>query len=245
MIHKLIVALSDLDAASKGWDLLFQYHGRPSGIYAADEYLAGLEAVRGYVPFFESRCDPKLIMAKSTELCLVVVRLTYLRDGLGGTRSDKPMFVRKLCFRTSSFPPVVSEKETHQWPSGSYLYQVIGDPKFADRVGYVSAVTCGLTGLNAHQQVERITYNALPATLTGGSLHDTPSVLHTLSSGTYGRHVVPAVPPAAEPNRVQEYVAVRDAMLSRSMVCAYIEIVTHSRTMGKLRILRAEAVFLR
>ncbi len=37
----------DLDAASKGWDLLFQYHGRPSGIYAADEYLAGLEAVRG------------------------------------------------------------------------------------------------------------------------------------------------------------------------------------------------------
>lgn len=39
----------DLDAASVGWDLLFQYHGRPSGIYAADEYLAGLEAVRGYV----------------------------------------------------------------------------------------------------------------------------------------------------------------------------------------------------
>ncbi|KAA1468402.1 hypothetical protein DENSPDRAFT_463211 [Dentipellis sp. KUC8613] len=81
---------SDLDRASQGWDLLFQYHGRPSGIYAADEYLAGLEAVRG------------------TELCLVV----------------ETMF------------------------SGSYLYQVIGDPKFADRV-------------------ERITYNALPATLTG------------------------------------------------------------------------------
>ncbi|TBU30569.1 hypothetical protein BD309DRAFT_951719 [Dichomitus squalens] len=81
---------SDLDVASKGWDLLFQYHGRPSGIYAADEYLAGLEAVRG------------------TELCLVV----------------ETMF------------------------SGSYLYQVIGDPKFADRV-------------------ERITYNALPAELTG------------------------------------------------------------------------------
>lgn len=39
----------DLDVASLGWDLLFQYHGRPSGIYAADEYLAGLEAVRGYV----------------------------------------------------------------------------------------------------------------------------------------------------------------------------------------------------
>ncbi|KAF4613200.1 hypothetical protein D9613_011183 [Agrocybe pediades] len=82
--------LLDLNAASAGWDLLFQYHGRPSGIFAADEYLAGLEAVRG------------------TELCLVV----------------ETMF------------------------SGSYLYQVIGDPKFADRV-------------------ERITYNALPATLTG------------------------------------------------------------------------------
>jgi len=81
---------SDIAAASRGWDLLFQYHGRPSGIFAADEYLAGLEAVRG------------------TELCLVV----------------ETMF------------------------SGSYLYQVIGDPKFADRV-------------------ERITYNALPATLTG------------------------------------------------------------------------------
>ncbi|CAK5268463.1 unnamed protein product [Mycena citricolor] len=81
---------SDLDVASKGWDLLFQYHGRPSGIFNADEYLAGLEAIRG------------------TELCVVV----------------ETMF------------------------SGSYLYQVIGDPKFIDRV-------------------ERIAYNALPATLTG------------------------------------------------------------------------------
>ncbi|OCH96340.1 hypothetical protein OBBRIDRAFT_854604 [Obba rivulosa] len=81
---------SDLDRASEGWDLLFQYHGRPSGIYAADEYLAGLAAVRG------------------TELCLVV----------------ETMF------------------------SGSFLYQVIGDPKYADRV-------------------ERIAYNSLPAELTG------------------------------------------------------------------------------
>ncbi|PAV17963.1 hypothetical protein PNOK_0644900 [Pyrrhoderma noxium] len=81
---------SDLDRASEGWDLLFQYHGRPSGIFAADEYLAGLDAIRG------------------TELCLVV----------------ETMF------------------------SGSYLYQVSGDIKYADRV-------------------ERITYNALPATLTG------------------------------------------------------------------------------
>lgn len=38
---------TDLDAASLGWDLLFQFHGRPSGIFAADEYLAGLEAARG------------------------------------------------------------------------------------------------------------------------------------------------------------------------------------------------------
>ncbi|KAL5485522.1 hypothetical protein ACEPAI_8164 [Sanghuangporus weigelae] len=81
---------SDLDRASEGWDALFQYHGRPSGIFAADEYLAGLGAIRG------------------TELCLVV----------------ETMF------------------------SGSYLFQVSGDLKYADRV-------------------ERITYNALPATLTG------------------------------------------------------------------------------
>ncbi|KAG7095934.1 hypothetical protein E1B28_006618 [Marasmius oreades] len=45
---------SDLTRTSEGWDLLFKYHGRPSGIYGADEYLAGLEATRG------------------TELCIVV-----------------------------------------------------------------------------------------------------------------------------------------------------------------------------
>ncbi|KAF9075009.1 hypothetical protein BDP27DRAFT_1359207 [Rhodocollybia butyracea] len=81
---------SDLDNASAAWDILFQYHGRPSGIFGADEYLAGMEAVRG------------------TELCIVV----------------ETMF------------------------SGSYLYQVTGDPKYVDRV-------------------ERIAYNALPAELTG------------------------------------------------------------------------------
>ena len=96
------------------------------------------------------------------------------------------------------------------------------------------------------RQVERITYNALPATLTGGGLSEGCRKTHELNLLAFNdRHVVPAVPPAAEPNRVQEYVAVRDAMLSRSMVCAYIEIVTHSRTMGKLRIIREEAVFLR
>ncbi|KAJ7048624.1 hypothetical protein C8F01DRAFT_1276822 [Mycena amicta] len=100
---------SDLDTASLGWDLLFQYHGRPSGIYAADEYLAGLEATRG------------------TELCLVV----------------ETMF------------------------SGSYLYQIIGDPKFPDRV-------------------ERIAYNALPATLTGNMWNRTipPAAEPDLSLGT-------------------------------------------------------------
>lgn len=41
--------LVDLDLASSGWDLLFKYHGRPSGIYGADEYLAGREATRGYL----------------------------------------------------------------------------------------------------------------------------------------------------------------------------------------------------
>jgi len=81
---------TDLDRISEGWDLLFKYHGRPSGIFAADEYLAGLEAIRG------------------TELCLVV----------------ETMF------------------------SGSYIYQVTGNPKYINRV-------------------ERITYNALPGTLTG------------------------------------------------------------------------------
>lgn len=81
---------SDLEAASVGWDLVFQYHGRPSGIFAADEMLAGLEANRG------------------TELCLVVETML----------------------------------------SGTFLYMVSEDSKYADRV-------------------ERITYNALPATLTG------------------------------------------------------------------------------
>ncbi|KAF9255853.1 hypothetical protein L218DRAFT_1008082 [Marasmius fiardii PR-910] len=45
---------SDLTSTSQAWDLLYKYHGRPSGIYGADEYLAGLEATRG------------------TELCVVV-----------------------------------------------------------------------------------------------------------------------------------------------------------------------------
>lgn len=46
-IPNYFLFLVDLDRISSGWDLLFEYHGRPSGIYAADEYLAGLAAVRG------------------------------------------------------------------------------------------------------------------------------------------------------------------------------------------------------
>ncbi|KAL1728181.1 hypothetical protein EV714DRAFT_238256 [Schizophyllum commune] len=90
MTYRFTHNTSDLDAASTAWELVFRYHGRPSGIFAADEMLAGLEANRG------------------TELCLVVETML----------------------------------------SGTFLYTVSGDPKYLDRV-------------------ERITYNALPATLTG------------------------------------------------------------------------------
>lgn len=41
----------DLAAIGQAWDIVFKYHGRPSGIFAADEYLAGLEAARGCVAF--------------------------------------------------------------------------------------------------------------------------------------------------------------------------------------------------
>ncbi|KIK68378.1 hypothetical protein GYMLUDRAFT_91918 [Collybiopsis luxurians FD-317 M1] len=52
---------TDLDRGSQGWDLLFQYHGRPSGIYAADEYLAGLEAARGGSYLYQVTGDPKYV----------------------------------------------------------------------------------------------------------------------------------------------------------------------------------------
>jgi hypothetical protein len=65
----------DLEVASKGWDMLFQYHGRPSGAFAADEYLAGLEAVRGYIIAFAAiMISVCLTRFRRTELCLVVVR---------------------------------------------------------------------------------------------------------------------------------------------------------------------------
>jgi hypothetical protein len=44
----------DLDAAKESWELLFKYHGRPSGAFGADEMLAGLEAVRGRAFLFTS-----------------------------------------------------------------------------------------------------------------------------------------------------------------------------------------------
>ncbi|CAE6471555.1 unnamed protein product, partial [Rhizoctonia solani] len=53
---------SELADAIEAWNRIYRYHGRPSGIFAADEFLAGLDPVRG------------------TELCLVVVRL--LRSSL-------------------------------------------------------------------------------------------------------------------------------------------------------------------
>ncbi|KIY73670.1 hypothetical protein CYLTODRAFT_416702 [Cylindrobasidium torrendii FP15055 ss-10] len=62
---------TDLDLASSGWDLLFKYHGRPSGIYGADEYLAGREATRG------------------SELCIVVEAMfsgNYLFQVIGETK---------------------------------------------------------------------------------------------------------------------------------------------------------------
>ncbi|KAF9530548.1 hypothetical protein CPB83DRAFT_905197 [Crepidotus variabilis] len=88
--YRMSGSQTDLDNASSAWDKVFLYHGRPSGVFGADEYLAGLDAVRG------------------TELCLVVELMA----------------------------------------AASYLYQVIGDLKYADRA-------------------EKVTYNALPATLTG------------------------------------------------------------------------------
>jgi hypothetical protein len=43
----LIPTFLEKTEAAAAWDRLYQYHGRPSGIFAADEYLAGLDAIRG------------------------------------------------------------------------------------------------------------------------------------------------------------------------------------------------------
>jgi hypothetical protein len=84
-----LIGLLDLEIMSSGWNRLQTYHGRPNGMFAADEYLAGLEAIRG------------------TELC-AVVEMMY---------------------------------------SANYIFQVTGDVAWLDRL-------------------ERIAFNALPATLT-------------------------------------------------------------------------------
>ncbi|CAE6537729.1 unnamed protein product [Rhizoctonia solani] len=59
---------SELVDAIKAWNRIYKYHGRPSGIFAADEFLAGLDPVRG------------------TELCLVVEAMysgSYLFQATG------------------------------------------------------------------------------------------------------------------------------------------------------------------
>ncbi|KAL1692247.1 hypothetical protein GGG16DRAFT_51912 [Schizophyllum commune] len=53
-MYRVTANQSELDSISHAWDMLFEYHGRPSGMYSCDEYLAGKEATRG------------------TELCTVV-----------------------------------------------------------------------------------------------------------------------------------------------------------------------------
>ncbi|KZV90509.1 hypothetical protein EXIGLDRAFT_740764 [Exidia glandulosa HHB12029] len=87
--HRFTQDAGDAEATSQWWDIVYKYHGRPSGVFAADEHLAGMAANRG------------------TELCQVV----------------------------------------EQMYSGSYVWQAFGDNGIADLV-------------------ERMAYNALPATLT-------------------------------------------------------------------------------
>ncbi|EIW84902.1 hypothetical protein CONPUDRAFT_117150 [Coniophora puteana RWD-64-598 SS2] len=62
-----------LQSASDGWDRLFQYHGRPSGIFSADEYLAGLDAHRG-----TELCDVVETMFSGSYLFQVTGDIKYL-----------------------------------------------------------------------------------------------------------------------------------------------------------------------
>lgn len=101
--YRFTQSQADVDSTSQRWSILYQYHGRPSGIFGADEHLAGLDANRG------------------SELCTVV----------------ETMY------------------------SGSYVYQSFGQNNIAD-------------------QVEKLAYNALPATLTGSKF-----VILTLSLLTH------------------------------------------------------------
>lgn len=123
---------SDLDRASEGWDLLFKYHGRPSGIFAADEYLAGLGAVRGCATLIQAATlisDARISalgLSFASSLCVACIDFIVVI-------ANKCSIPRKRCFRkfldyrfTASYVRLCIR--------GSYLYQVIGDPKYADRV---------------------------------------------------------------------------------------------------------------
>lgn len=52
--HRFTQAVDDHNTTNAWWDILYKYHGRPTGVFAADEHLAGLSPNRG------------------TELCTVV-----------------------------------------------------------------------------------------------------------------------------------------------------------------------------
>lgn len=100
-----IDTFAELDVASAAWDIVFQYHGRPSGSFAADEYLAGLEAARGYVctaPLDTCRIIHMLtrMTQTSSELCMVVVR-TSSRIRLLIDPEVDAVACRKLCSRGS------------------------------------------------------------------------------------------------------------------------------------------------
>lgn len=75
------------------------------------------------------------------------------------------------------------------FPRGSYLYQISGESKYADRV-------------------ERIAYNALPATLTGGT-KAVESFHYELLKLRLLRYVAEAVPARAKSDRSPEYEPVR------------------------------------
>ncbi|KAK7053027.1 hypothetical protein VNI00_004348 [Paramarasmius palmivorus] len=64
---------SDLTRTSEGWDLLYKYHGRPSGAFSADEYLAGLEATRG-----SELCSVVEMMFSNSYLFQIMGDLKYL-----------------------------------------------------------------------------------------------------------------------------------------------------------------------
>lgn len=131
--HRFTQDSGDANATSQWWDIVYKYHGRPSGVFAADEHLAGMAANRG------------------TELCQVV----------------------------------------EQMYSGSYVWQAFGDNGIADLV-------------------ERMAYNALPATLTAGTAPLSQFTFGMFCSLTNcslgsGRHVGASISPAAKPDLGEAY----------------------------------------